>query len=529
VDTFVTVPITRRIAAAFSPDAFGALAQTLSDRMQQHLAEVTTSQAKVLNWRHPQENIRSAHAAIHHKRLSQEEAEQAFQTKALQQRFAKLIDEMLLRGQNLHDPRYIGHQVPASSPLAALFDALGSMTNQVMAIYEMGPFASAVERTLVSKLGGMFYHQESFDEEATNEAQQEQNEIESFAGLITHGGSLANLTALLTARNIMLERSWEEGVRQTPLPPVLIVHSDAHYCISRSAGILGLGTQQIIRAPLDAMRRIDVEQLRQLVVTLKQNGQPIMAVCAAACATPIGAFDRLDEVADICEEFNLWLHVDAAHGGAAIFSEEHRHLLKGIERADSFICDAHKMMFVPALCAFVFYRDRAHRFEAFRQEAPYLFDPTLPGDMAEYDCGLMTVECTKRAAAFGLWGLWSLFGQELFRDLVDRTFALAQHFHAMLIESKDFEPLHDPQCNIVCFRYRPDSLSHLSPQELGDVNRRIRRRLIESGEFYIVQTTLDGIGALRLTVMNPLTTENHLAELLDAIRHCAGQCEQPGN
>jgi L-2,4-diaminobutyrate decarboxylase len=222
----------------------------------------------------------------------------------------------------------------------------------------------------------------------------------------------------------------------------------------------------------------------------------------------------------------VWLHVDAAHGGAAAFSAKYRHLVDGLARADSFICDAHKMLFVPALCAFVFYKNPAHRFETFQQDAPYLFDPSAPG-MAEYDSGLMTIECTKRAAAYGLWGLWSLFGPQLFEDMVDVTFDLGRVFYEKLRAAPDFVPLHEPECNIVAFRYVPEPLRDADPATVGRFNREIRRRLIESGEFYIVQTNLDGAGALRVTIINPLTTEVHLEGLMEAIRRTGRTVDAP--
>jgi L-2,4-diaminobutyrate decarboxylase len=175
------------------------------------------------------------------------------------------------------------------------------------------------------------------------------------------------------------------------------------------------------------------------------------------------------------------------------------------------------MLFVPALCAFVFYKNAGHRFEAFRQEAPYLFDPSAPG-LAEYDSGLKTVECTKRAAAFGLWGIWSMFGPELFRDLVDVTFDLGRQLYEKLQGAPDFEPLHEPECNIVAFRHVPEALKSAPPKELGQFQLRLRREVIQSGEFYIVPTAANGIGALRVTLINPLTTTAHLDQLLEVLR-----------
>ena len=137
---------------------------------------------------------------------------------------------------------------------------------------------------------------------------------------------------------------------------------------------------------------------------------------------------------------------------------------------------------------------------------------------AEYDCGLMTIECTKRAAAYGLWGLWSLCGSSLFGDFVDVTFDTTRQLHEMLLEADDFTPLHEPQSNILVFRYVPPHLADAGVETLGQFNRDVRKRLIHSGQFYITQTTLNGGGAMRCTVMNPLTSRPELEGLLHAIR-----------
>ena len=299
--------------------------------------------------------------------------------------------------------------------------------------------------------------------------------------------------------------------------PVLLAHADAHYSVARAAGILGLGSRQVVRVGLDERGRMDPRRLDEELTRIRARKQPIVGVVACACATPTGAFDPLDDIADVCGRHGVWLHVDAAHGGAAVLSDRHRHLVAGLERADSVVWDAHKMLFVPGLCAFVLYRDKAYRFEAFRQDAPYLFDPAAPG-LAEYDSGMKTVECTKRAAAFGLWGVWSLFGRQLFADMVDVTFALGRSFYEKLQAAGDFVPLNDPECNIVVFRHVPAALRDASPERLGDFQLELRRRIIESGDFYIVPFKRDGIGALRVTIINPLTTPAHLDGLMEALR-----------
>lgn len=479
-------------SAAYSPELFAACGQELCTQLETYLAEKHAREGRVTPVLDPPAMIAAAREWM--------QTTAPTSAEVLPQRWSAMIETMLANAQNLHHPRYIGHQVPAPVPIAGLCDAVGSVTNQPMAVFEMGPWATAVERALVNALG----EQLGFT-------------AGSFAGFITHGGSLANFTALLTTRNVALGDAWEDGVDVPSQQSLILTQADAHYSIARAAGMLGLGTRNVVKVGLDDRRRMCPRALRTELEKARDAGRKVIAVCASCCTTPIGAFDPLPAIADQCEEFGVWLHVDAAHGGAACFSGQHAHLVEGIERADSVVWDAHKMLFVPALCAFVFYKNPVHRFEAFRQDAPYLFDPTAPG-MAEYDVGLQTVECTKRAAGFGLWGVWSLFGSDLFRTLVEETFALSHQFYDELRDSVDFIPLHEPQCNIVVFRYQPPEWSDVPLEEMGLRQLKLRRALIETGAFYITATKLDGVGALRVTIINPLTTIDDLRGLLDAIR-----------
>jgi len=481
-----------RIRQAYDPVVLEQATTRLARLLGDHLKHVTAGEGPVLNWAAPEQNIAAAASWINDS--------VARPTESIVDRFEILLREMLSHGHNLHHPHYVGHQVPAPVPLAGLFDAVGAVTNQVMAVYEMSPWATATELALVRRLASYLNWSEG-----------------SYAGYVTHGATIANMNALLAARNLAVSGCWEAGLANRASEPVLVVQADAHYSIARSAGILGLGTGQVIKVPLDERRRMDPRQLELILDSLRVQQRPIVAVVACACSTSIGAFDPLDAIADVCERHQVWLHVDAAHGGSALLSPRHRDLVHGIERADSVVWDAHKMMFVPALCAFLFFKDRRTSYAAFQQNAPYLFDPTAPG-LADYDLGLRTVECTKRAATFGLWGIWSLFGPQLFADLVDVTFDLGQQFYARLCSTTDFEPLHKPECNIVTFRHVPAALRDADPQTLALFQRQVRRAVIESGAFYLVATQIHGIEALRVTLINPLTTVQDLEQLLETVR-----------
>lgn len=477
------------IARAWSPREFSAAAIEWQRLLTAHLEQVMSGSTKVLNWAEPDQTAAAADEWLNRPLADGPEG--------VAGGMRSLLQQMLSSGQNLHHPHYIGHQVPAASPLAGLLDAAAGVTNQVMAIYEMGPWATAVERALIGRLCGLAGWQPA-----------------ASSGVLTHGGSLANLTALLTARNVVLKDSWKDGV---PVGTAMVANADVHYCITRAAGILGLGAAAVRRVPLDARRRMDVQRLEELLTELRRQSRPIVAVSACAGATPTGAIDDLAAVSDVCRRHDVWMHVDAAHGGSLLFSRRWRSRLAGIEQADSIVWDAHKMLFVPALCTAVLYRRRELRFETFQQDAPYLFDPSAPG-MADVDVGMRTVECTKRATGFGLWGLWALFGAELFEQLVDRMLQLTQGFWELLNAEADFEALHEPDCNILAFRHLPAAVRLLPLAEQNRFQRELRSTLIREGHFYIVQTTLDGMAALRTTIINPLTTEQDLRELLSAVR-----------
>ena len=487
-----------RIASLYQSETIDLTINHWRDALVEHFAHLEQGDAPVLNWSDPADCVRDASSHL------DDGSWECDNPSIWLPEFSRLLETILARGQNLHHRRYIGHQVPASVPIAALFDAIGTSTNQVMAIYEMGPWATAVERSMIARLGAEIGYAP-----------------ESFGGIMTNGGSIANLTALLTARNVAIDNAWQRGVHAATRA-ALVVQQDVHYCVVRAAGILGIGTDNVIRIPVDERRKMRVDVLDETLSQLKIDGRGVIAVVAGACATPIGAFDPLDRIADVCERHKVWFHVDAAHGGAALMSESHRHLMYGISRADSVVWDAHKMLFMPALSAFVFYKHKPHRFAAFEQDAPYLFDPSNPG-IAEYDSGTQTIECTKRALGFAVWGTWSLFGRAFFRDLVDVTFHITQQLHTMLDDADDFEPLHQPECNIQVFRYAPESIRHWDHSKFGDFQLELRRRVITSGEAYIVPIKIDGVGALRATVINPCTTRSDVEQVLNEIRRCGDE------
>jgi len=458
------------VKSAFDPEAFRSLGHQLVDQLADYLRDVPS--LPVLPWREPAEHV----------------AAWPVDGVARGERAAfDLLARVVAESNHLHHPRYVGHQVTSPLPIAALCDLVSSLLNNGNAVYEMGPVVTAMERNLVRFLAATLGFPDGAD------------------GVLTSGGSAGNLTALLAARQAKAGfDAWGGGATAGPLLAVL-ASEQTHYCIARSLQIMGLGKAGAQPVPVDARFRLRVDALDAARRAAEASGRKVIAVVASAGSTATGAFDPLAEVADFCAEHDLWLHVDGAHGASAVLSEQQRPRLRGIERADSVVWDAHKMMLMPALVTAVLFRDGARSYEPFAQEASYLFSGAAPEEQW-FNLAGRTLECTKSMMALKLYVALAAYGREYFADYVDGRFALAQRFADALEAAEDFELAVRPDCNIVCFRLR------------GADQAAIRRRLLAEGRFYLVQTTLPAGVFLRVTLINPATSDADLAALLDAVR-----------
>jgi L-2,4-diaminobutyrate decarboxylase len=171
-------------------------------------------------------------------------------------------------------------------------------------------------------------------------------------------------------------------------------------------------------------------------------------------------------------------------------------------------------MFMPAVCTLLFYKDKAKSYGAFRQEASYVFEPE-PDPYTEFDSAEKNFECTKRPLIMGLWAAWTVYGKALFADRIEHLCGLAGEAYRILRDEPDFEPLHRPEANILCFRYRP---SALRGRERPDFQAAIRNRIREGGKFFLSKVDIDGTAALRVVFMNHRTDLDHFRGLLDEIR-----------
>jgi L-2,4-diaminobutyrate decarboxylase len=409
---------------------------------------------------------------------------------------ARLRDEVLPDSNHLFHPRYVGHQLAGPLPAAVWTECITAALNQSLAVFEMSPVGTVLEHRVISwmcELAGFGT---------------------SSGGTLTSGGSEATFTALRAARGAALPDAWMNGVGADPA--VLICGEHTHYAVTRAAAELGLGMRSVIAIPSRDFR-LDPAALRATLTDLARAGKTVMAVVATAGSTATGSFDDLEAIGMLCDEYGVWLHVDAAHGGSALLSSTHRYRLRGIERARSIAWDPHKMMLVPTQAGMVLVRDERDLSAAFSQRAPYLFHDAR--DERVWDQGTRSFMCSRRADVFKLWVALQRYGVDGLAELHDYFCALTRFMWEEIAERPEFQAMHEPESNILCFRFVPQGAGRdeLTAAALDELNRDLRERYNRSGEGWITATNLDGRRVLRVTIMNPRTTADDVRDILDGL------------
>jgi len=404
---------------------------------------------------------------------------------------------MVTQSNHIHHPRYMGHQVVPPAPLSALTELLEALLNNGMAIYEMGPASTAIERVVVRWLASKIGMSTKSD------------------GILTSGGSAGNLTGLLAARQVMCGYNiWEDGA-QDDTSLAFMVSEEAHYSVSRAARIMGWGEKGVVKVPVNDRMQLDASKLEETLADARGRGLKVIALVGNACTTSTGTYDPLEKMADFAEANGLWFHIDGAHGGAAAMTEKYKHLTKGIERADSLVIDFHKMMLTPALTTAVLFRNGQNSYETFAQKAEYLL--SNGAQKPWFDSAGRSLECTKKMLGVKVYAMIKLYGDQLFSDYITTTYDLGQSFARLIIQEEGFELAVHPDGNIICFRFRPAGFSG----DLNKLNASIRKKLLDDSSFYVVQTSVSGETFLRVTLMNPFTTLSDLQSLLTLIRKLA--------
>jgi glutamate decarboxylase len=358
----------------------------------------------------------------------------------------------------------------------------------------------------------------------------------STLGIVTSGGTLANFTALACASNRALGPDGAFGGADAAGLPAALAHhgwrgaavigsAQMHYSFEKGMGLLGLGTDHLFRVATDARGSVDLGAMREAVERCRERGLLVLALVGVAGSTDSGSVDDLEGVAGLAAEAGAHFHVDAAWGGPTVFSDLHRPLLDGIERADTVTFDGHKQLYLPMGIGMVFLRD-PHLARGIEKHAQY----TARAGSA--DLGQRSLEGSRPAMSLLLHAALELIGHRGYGFLVDEGMRKARYLADAVRARSEFELLSDPRLNIVLYRYVPEEwraevqAGLLSPEghrEVDAFNQALQRRQCERGHTFISRTTSAAtvygpdvpVVALRAVLANPLTTLDDLDLVLD--------------
>lgn len=407
-----------------------------------------------------------------------------------------VIDEMIetvyANQAIMQHPRFFAFVPSPATPLSWIGDVLTDSYNPHAGTWLESSSASCLEQETIKWLC------------------QQAGYPKTAGGLFVSGGSIANLTALVAARHAKLtEDEYADGVAY--------LSEQTHFSAAKALRIMGLRSKQIRIIPCDDQFRMDTKRLEKEISLDINAGKKPFLVAATAGTTNAGCIDPLHQIADICERYKMWFHVDGAYGASVLVSKEYRHLLDGISRADSITWDAHKWLFQTYGCSMVLFKDRTHLVECFSSNPEYLKDAVAEnGEINYWEWG---IELTRPARSLKLWLTLQTLGTDKISDMVTHGIKLAERAENIIREQADWEIITPAQLAVVNFRYAPKGFT---PQQLDELNANISHKIMEDGFACVLTTSLKGKTVLRICSIHPETTEDDMRNtinLLDKFAH----------
>ena len=374
---------------------------------------------------------------------------------------------------------------PPVSSLAG--EIISALTNTSMYTFEIAPVATLIEQEMINVMAKFAGY-------------------DNGEGTFTSGGSNGNLMGLLCARDHKFPDAKFSGFTGNP---VAFVSVESHYSVEVAANTLGMGTDNLIAVESDDQGRMNVADLQAKISEQKAAGKTPFCVIATSGTTVKGAFDPLPEIADICEREEIWLHIDAAWGGAALLSPTTRNLMQGIEHSHSLCWDPHKMMGVPLICS-VFLVNQSGILKdvcSHSNSAHYL----LHKKNAELDTGRMSLQCGRRVDALKLWLAWRSVGNQGWAEKIENYMSLAAYLTKQVKQEPTLELVLEPQFTNVCVRYTGHNLSS---QSQDDITNQIRSEMFERGKFMVTKALIDHRPILRPVIANSAVDQKSLDKFI---------------
>lgn len=426
------------------------------------------------------------------------------------------VDLVIKHSVHTSHPRFVNQNFAGPDPVSVVGDWLGAALNTTGATFEAAPVFTLMESAVLSKLGRIAGYLDGDGEKLPTLP----------PGLFCPGGSSATLYALQLARHRLrpdVRRTGATGERLT-----VFVSDAGHYAATKSAALMGIGTDAVIKVRTDVEGAMVPSALEEAVAASLDAGEFPFAIIATSGTTVTSAFDDLNALADIAEAHDLWLHVDGAYGGSALFSPTHRNLLNGVERSDSFVWNLHKMMGMTQQCTALLVRRPDELASCFAGQADYLFQPDKLN--AEYDSGDRTFQCARRIDVLKLWLAWKHHGDDGFAARVDHAVEMADHARARVAESSgEFAPVAGTFTNVV-FGWVPPAMRPLTltPEAIPTLSStdhamlhalapKIKARMQAEGTAMMGFQPIEGLNTFRLLFMNPAVTASDIDAMLDRV------------
>jgi glutamate/tyrosine decarboxylase-like PLP-dependent enzyme len=412
-----------------------------------------------------------------------------------------LIDKSYSAAVHSAGPRFFHFVVGGSNPAAFGADWVTSMLDQIAYAWVTSPLAVRLEILSLTWLKELF-------ELPAN-----------WSGIMVTGATMANYTCLVAARE-WWGKKYGKSISEhgfTGLPQVPVLSGEhIHASSVKSLSMLGIGRASDKKFIADNSGRIDLNMIEDHLQKL--NGTPAIIIGTAG-EPNTGAFDPIEQLADLAEKYGAWLHVDGAFGLFAKVSSSAKYLVKGIERADSVSVDGHKWLNVPYDCGFSFVKDGQLLGSAFAYNAAYLPDPEDPHP----NMGSIGPESSRRARSLAVWATLNAYGRKGISEMIDKHIALAQKMSRLVDDSPVLERLAEVTLNIVCFRYNPGNFNE---DELNAINKELGEALLSDGRYYAGTTTYKGKIALRPAIVNWRTTEKNIDEFIKVIKELGNKAEK---
>ncbi|MFB0637550.1 aspartate aminotransferase family protein [Bacillus rugosus] len=399
------------------------------------------------------------------------------------------LQVIIKNSMNPQNPRYMGHMDSIPTLMSCVGEFISSSINNNMLSLEMSPVFSKMEAQLLKTIARMF----GYDDKS--------------GGVMTSGGSLANLHALTAARNFKLNVK-KTGICGLSGQPVIFVSDVSHTSLHKAAMILGLGTSSIIPVKSNNLARMDIYDLETKIQHAKSEGNIPFAVVATAGTTVTGSIDPILPIARITKKNGLWLHVDAAYGGALIFSDEYRDKLAGIEMADSVTFNPQKWMYITKTCAMILFKNREILETDFRISAPYMNDTDF------INLGEIGVQGTRHADILKLYLSLQHLGTKGYNQLINESFALKEEFIKQVKQRPFLELYCQPDTNICCFRGIPNDIDI---DQWDNWNLELQQFLLTEENIFLSLPVFKGHRWLRAVLLNPFITGTLIQELFRKI------------